>query len=471
MRHLFIALILCGSAISVKADVVGDAQTLINDKDYTAASEILEAEIEKNPKSKQLGMLNQLLGECCYEFGDYEGARACFNIARSKGVADAYRFLGKLDYLDYDFSGASENYSKYRQMKTRAKKPVAPEADKEEGLIVTAENFLERVEKIAIIDSIAVDAAEFYKAYRLPPSAGSINGPEIIPFEDSRKEAEVAFMNEGKDFIMWAEPDSVGNVSLYESIRLTDGTWHAPMKESDILRGGGSADFPFMMPDGITLYFANDGNDSLGGYDIFVATRDAATGEYMQPQNMGMPYNSPYDDFMLAIDEQNGVGWWATDRNQLDGKLTVYVFVPNETRTNYNSDEEDVVGFAKISDFQATQDGRDYSELLETVRNIKPERSGKRADFHFPMKGGKEYTTLSDFRSNAARETMAEYLTENEAYSRSLSQLKEMRRKYADHRSDALAQKILKSESSLEQQKKRIENLKNKIYRAEKSAL
>ncbi len=58
---------------------------------------------------------------------------------------------------------------------------------------------------------------------------------------------------------------------------------------------------PFFMSDGVTLYYANDGDESIGGYDIFIS-RKGEDG-FLQPQNIGMPYNSPYDDYMLAIDE------------------------------------------------------------------------------------------------------------------------------------------------------------------------
>lgn len=459
---------MCVSAVWVYADVVADAQALINSGDFSAATEIIEAELERSPKSKQAGMLNQLLGECKFEFGDYDGAEACFNIAKNRGVADAYRFLGRLNYFDYDFTSAAGNYAKYRQMKTRAKKTVATEASHEEDIIIMAENFLERVEKIAVIDSLTVDASDFYKAYKLPASAGSLYGPEIIPFGESRAEAEVAFMNEGKNFIMWAEPDSAGNVSLFESIKLTDGSWHSPVMESEILRGGGNADYPFMMSDGLTLYFANDGKESLGGYDIFVATRDAVTGEYMQPQNMGMPYNSPYDDFMLAIDEQNGVGWWATDRNRIDGKLTIYVFVPNETRTNYNSDDDDVVSFARIDNIKSTQGGNDYSELLEAIENIRTGETERKADFYFTVKAGKTYTTLDDFKNPQARATMIEYLDEMKLYGQASARLSDMRKRYAAERSTTLAEKIIKAESLLERQRERIRDMKNMVYKSEK---
>jgi len=216
--------------------------------------------------------------------------------------------------------------------------------------------------------------------------------------------------------MLWAAPDSTGHRQIVESIKLTDDSWSNPSPISDNLSENGDNDYPFMMADGVTLYFANNGNESIGGYDIFVATRDTATDSYLQPRNIGMPYNSPYDDYMLAIDELNGIGWWATDRNQLDDKLTIYVFVPNELRRNYDSDIDDIESYARISDYKATQEGQDYSELMKEISEISTSTVTKKEDFRFPIGGGKIYTTLNDFKSTNAKNLMSQYLLDSKRF-------------------------------------------------------
>lgn len=467
MKKTIAAIMLLFSAAGVSADVATDARELIDGADYEAAIQILTAELDRAPKSAQAGTLNQLLGECLFETGDYAAARHCFDIAKAKGVADAYRYIGRLAYLDYDFDGASSMYAKYRQMKTKAKKPVAPEAEEEENRIGMAEGFLGRVEKIAVIDSIAVDFDGFFRSYRIPSSAGRLAAADAIPFEDSRRMASMAFFNETGDFAMWAEPDTIGSQRIYESIRLTDGSWHKPVLTGDGLLEGDS-DYPFMMADGLTLYFANDGPESIGGYDIFVASRDAATGEYLQPQNMGMPYNSPYDDFMLAIDELNGVGWWATDRNRLDGKVTVYVFVTNDLRKNCSPEEDDVVALARIDRIADTQGDGDYSSLLSAIAEIDPDAVSKKADFHFPMGKGKVYTSMADFKTDAGREAMREYMEAAKKYESDAAALKQMRREYAKGKNSRLASEILSAEKALETDHGRMLRLKSDVFKAEK---
>ena len=189
------------------------------------------------------------------------------------------------------------------------------------------------------------------------------------------------------------------NYTLTQSTRLDDGSWDEPQLLGEGLGEGGDAAYPFLMSDGVTLYFANDGENSLGGYDIFMTRNNGE--EYLQPQNIGMPYNSPYDDYMLAIDEESGIGWWATDRNRLGDSITIYRFIPREMRVNYPADTAGLARLAIISDFRATQQpGADYSGLL--ARASDNGDSGRSTAFTIAI-GSKIYHDLNDFRTSRGR--------------------------------------------------------------------
>jgi hypothetical protein len=373
----------------------------------------------------------------------------------------------KIAYMNYDFTEAASLYNKYRQLCKRVKQTPNSEIDQLEYQLENANNFLERVEKIAIIDSLSVDKNDFFKHYRLPTSAGHIKSTNTLPYDLRNDSGDVLFLNENEDLMLWAAPDSTGHRQIVESIKLTDDSWSNPSPISDNLSENGDNDYPFMMADGVTLYFANNGNESIGGYDIFVATRDTATDSYLQPRNIGMPYNSPYDDYMLAIDELNGIGWWATDRNQLDDKLTIYVFVPNELRRNYDSDIDDIESYARISDYKATQEGQDYSELIKEISEISTSTVTKKEDFRFPIGGGKIYTTLNDFKSTNAKNLMSQYLLAQKDLDETESNLRILRQQYKKNKANSLVPKISTIETSLEQKRIEIKKLRNKILKIE----
>lgn len=466
MKKYLFPICAAAMAFSALATPLDDAFALLDSGDYEAAFDVAVGELKANPKSGDAGRLNLVAGIALARRND-PGATAYLEKAAARGVADAYLEMGRLDAADYDFDSALERYAKYVQLRTRAKKDISTEANRLQTAASEARDMLERVEKLAVIDSISVPADEFFRSYRIAPSAGSLRDASAIPFDDRKELQTVVYTNEGGDFKMWAEPDSTGNLRLMEAIRLTDGSWHDPVATPDSLARGGNAAYPFMMSDGVTLYFAADGDGSIGGYDIFRSNRDAQTGEYMAAQNLGFPYNSPDNDYMLAIDEQTGAGWWATDRNSPAGMVTIYVFVPSEFRNNYDPDTEDLVSLARIDDYKATWGDNDYSALLADIAAIDPDAEAHKVDFIFPMGKGRVFTTWSDFSSDSARTMMRKYLAAASDLADLEGQLSTMRRRYAQKPGDAIAAKIARMERDVESARSKVKKLRSDVYRAE----
>ncbi len=108
--------------------------------------------------------------------------------------------------------------------------------------------------------------------------------------------------------VLYGNQSTDGKMQLYSRIRLLDG-WSEPEPLTS-LNEQGNVNYPFLMSDGITLYYASDGEGSLGGYDIFVTRYDSENSNYLRPDNIGMPFNSPANDYMYAIDESNNIGWF-----------------------------------------------------------------------------------------------------------------------------------------------------------------
>lgn len=385
--------------------------------------------------------------------------------AASAQSADDLLSQGREAYLDYRFDDAARLYAQAKKKARRADEFFADKYDEYSNQLTSARNFLERVEKIQIIDSITVPRREFFKAYRLPASAGSLRGADALPGKRIDN-VDYVFTNEGEDYKVWAEPDTTGYMHLVESSRLTDGSWSDPSPLSDELSEDCDAIYPFMMSDGVTLYYADNGENSLGGYDIMVATRDAADGSFLQPSNLGFPYNSPYDDYLLAIDELNDVGWWATDRNQLDDELTVYVFVTNDLRTNYSPDEDDVLAFARIDDYIATQpEDADYEDLLATIRAIDPEARTKKQEFTLAAPGGKIYHRYDELPNADARATVKRYLSAAQELAEAESSLSDQRRRYAESRSESLGRQIAQAEARIEKTRSDVARLRSEAYK------
>lgn len=382
--------------------------------------------------------------------------------------ADELLAEGREAFLEYRFDDASRLYAQAKKKAKRTDEFFADKYDSYQRQLTDAENFLGRVEKIAVIDSITVPRQDFFRSYRLPVSAGSLGGAESLPARAGSPDraTDYVFTSEQEDYKMWAQPDTTGYMQIVESTLLTDGTWSEPLSISDGLSEDCDAIYPFMMADGVTLYYAENGENSIGGYDIMVASRDAADGSFLQPSNLGFPYNSPYDDYLLAIDELNGVGWWATDRNQLDDELTIYVFVTNDLRTNYPADAENLTDLARISDYLATQpEDADYDELLTTIRNIDPEARAKKTDFYFMTSKGRIFHRYDELPDAASRAAMKRYLSATSELEKSEKSLLDMRQEYARSRSSALGSRIREEEMRIEQTRAEAKKLRSEIHK------
>lgn len=341
------------------------------------------------------------------------------------------------------------------------------------------QNMLQRVENIAIIDSFTVDKDRFFEAYRLSAPSGQI--VEALPAELASQTAPVTygdsftspiFMNEAGDMAIWSSPDKEGYNGLMQSSFLADGTWDTPkpLPTADD-KGWVSAvweavGFPFLMPDGTTLYFAADYDGlTLGGFDIFV-TRNNGDG-FLEPQNIGMPYNSPYDDYMLAIDEQTGAGWWATDRNQIPGKVTIYVFIPKELRINYPADAPDLISRAKIETIAGTgAPSENRQAVLKAIADVDSSiQQQSERDFQFAMPGGKVYEKFSDFRSPRAVDAMKLYLDTQFDLTMAEDELAEMRLAFNSGNADR--EKIISAEKRVDSLRRLLRLRANDVVKAE----
>lgn len=139
-----------------------------------------------------------------------------------------------------------------------------------------------------------------------------------------------------------------------------------------------SANYPYLMPDGITLYFAQKGEKSIGGYDIFVTRYDSDSATYLRPENIGMPFSSVDNDYLYVVDDLHELGYFVTDRRQPAGKVCIYTFIPNEVRQTYSDEnltEEQLKSLARIdriADTWGTSKVRHYAQLKQEAVDAPP---------------------------------------------------------------------------------------------------
>lgn len=82
---------------------------------------------------------------------------------------------------------------------------------------------------------------------------------------------------------------------------------------------------PFLHPDGRSLFFASEGHNGMGGYDIFVC-RKLLNGTWSLPVNLGAPVNSDKNEISFVVSSDGKKCYVSSDRDGGFGGYDIYVF-------------------------------------------------------------------------------------------------------------------------------------------------
>ncbi|MDR0612475.1 MAG: tetratricopeptide repeat protein [Dysgonamonadaceae bacterium] len=305
---------------------------------------------------------------------------------------------------------------------------------------------ISRCENIRIIDSIIVDRVYFLNAYRLSEEAGTLE----------KTKNSVLYENQLKNRRFYGKIAEKNLYRLYTQVKIQ--TEWSEEKPLDIPFDSLENDnYPFIMSDGLTIYYASTGNESIGGYDLFVSRYNMDNDTYLAPKQLGMPFNSTCNDYMMAIDELTGVGYFATDRFQPEDKVIIYTFIPNEEPVFVESEDFAVLsGRAGISSIRDTwRQGENYEALLQKIKNdiAKGRQQEAPKDFTFVINDNIIYYTLSDFNDDGAKQSFLHSQELQQQIFALENQLDVQRRNYAEGdagRKHTLKLPILENESRLD---------------------
>ena len=359
--------------------------------------------------------------------------------------------------------------SAQKKKKRPVKKPVVVVVEEpQEDPRIT--NMREMTQQIVIIDSIVADKSQFLSHYVLSSETGKIMTASQI----SGIEADgYVYLNEMGNKAYFGKADQNGVRQIYTSDKLGD-RWGEPILMNGLSEGIDEADYPFMMNDGITFYFAAQGEESIGGYDIFFTRYDSRSGSFLKPENIGMPFNSEANDYMYAADEQSGIGYFVSDRRQPKDTVCVYIFILPETRRSYDPTkftEQQIHDFADITCIADTWgNGSERRAALERLKAVFTNASrpttdkATEANTAIVINDRLTYTSAKDFRSPTAANHYRELLKTRERLSHLEAELQKTRDRYAQ--ADENGRKLL-SEIILHNEEQSL-ILRNKIHTLEK---
>ena len=311
--------------------------------------------------------------------------------------------MAEVYYKTYRFDEAGETLEEYIDLLTKKKQdPQAFEAKLD--LANNAQRMMEKVENVQIIDSLVVDKNDFLSAYTLSEESGTLDSYKDF-FQTNEPVNSTVYKNQKGDKIYYAHSTDNGRYCLFTQSMLMD-EWGDEKQLPMSINSNDDNNYPFVLSDGATIYYSSKGNGSIGGYDLFVTRYNTNSDTYLAPEQLGMPFNSPYNDYMMVFDDVKGLGWFVSDRFQPEGKACVYLFIPNPEHKRVESEDIEVkrarAAITSIRD--SWKEGADYADLIRLSHTKIPYGEEKiEKDFEFIIADNIVYYKWDEINSPEAK--------------------------------------------------------------------
>lgn len=299
--------------------------------------------------------------------------------------------------------------------------------------------------QITFVDSVVISLDSLYSVLRQSAEENGLVSPEGFVSQLGNKRITTMRAADGRMRLF--EQDLIGQ------------EWTAPAQLQGLPDNDLQQQYPFMLSDGTTLYYAAENEEGLGGLDIYMTRYDAEEGHFLSPTNIGMPFNSEANDYLYMVDDFHQLGAFVTDRGQEPGIVCVYTFIPPAVRTTYNVDEVGEERLRALSAINSIRDTwTDRNAVAEAQKRIREMQEGqmqsRTKDFEFVVNDRLTYTSLSHFRDASVRQMAEQWLKNSKTLQDNRQRLADMRRRYADAapaQKSRMATQLLALEADVEQ--------------------
>lgn len=305
---------------------------------------------------------------------------------------------------------------------------------------------LRGTDHVVVVDSVVVDKQTFLAAYNISDEMGKV--------AMTNKGRTTEFTTQLGNKVYASEPDKE-SLQLY-TYYLENGR-RTEKKLVEGLDVDGDINYPFLMSDGSTLYFAARSSEGLGNYDLYITRYDYDEDKYYRAESLGFPYNSYANDYMMVVDEERHIGWFASDRYQPEGKVCIYTFIPNSSRHPYDYENDplaEIITAAKLRPIKATWTKENETARQQALMTLKKasqsDKQQTNYEFTLVINDQKTYHFYRDFRSPQAKLQCKEWMDKS-------AQLKEVGKKLQTQRDSYRKSKGNKEQLlKLEQQYERL---------------
>ncbi|MFO7864196.1 MAG: OmpA family protein [Salinivirgaceae bacterium] len=187
-----------------------------------------------------------------------------------------------------------------------------------------------------------------------------------INSKNRESSATIAYDNRTMYFVSNRDDEnSIGGQDIYKATRKgSNKKWSKPVNIGGTINSVYDEEGVFLHPSGQILYFSSQGHNSMGGYDLFKSEKQP-DGTWSTPENLGYPINTPGDDLFFAITSNGRYGYYSSrGRNGEDFDIYEILFLGPEKPLIQSSEDMLLASIAK----PITETVIEKTVEIETIR-------------------------------------------------------------------------------------------------------
>jgi len=331
LLKLSLAIVLTCFSIQAKAqseeELKKQAEQMFEDEDYIKAYKNYSQLVSNHPTDP---LYNYRLGVCMiYAEPDKKKSFSYLNKAynnRAELPKDVTFFLGKAYHINYLFDEAIRFYNLFKQEAPGSMQKKL-QVDREIRACGNGKRLLSTITDLEVLTKKQLNEADYFRSYDL----ASVGGKLLVKTDNfktnvdkKKKDKSILYSTKAGDRVYFSSygENTLNGRDIYYKERIAGGEFGKPVLVSGI-NTEFDEDYPFIQPDGKTIFFASKGHNSMGGYDIFRSDFNEATQSWSTPKNLEFPINSPDDDYLFVTDSSEKFAYFSTGRYSPPGKIDV----------------------------------------------------------------------------------------------------------------------------------------------------
>ncbi len=319
------------------------------DKNRISASRMIEVcnnakKLVANPVNVEITNLGKYINSSYPDFNPYIPSNESMLLYNSQRKSN----LGSYPFYDgYYASDVYVSYFKYGRWKKTRRLPSSVNSKNIEKVVgMTSDG----ANMFLIKEDIKGNKQTFYskkrgKYYRDPK-------PIFIKDESYKKIYSLTVSPDNKYLVFSAEHKAgIGGKDLYLSFRMPNGYWSSAHILDSTVNTIYDEEYPYFSPDGQYFFFASEGHESMGGFDIFKAKWLLDSVHITSISNIGYPVNTPLDDNTISLSKSGRYGYLSSYRKGGFGDLDIYRVIFKDAQPKYSVVYGAILGADSLTSF------------------------------------------------------------------------------------------------------------------------